>query len=168
MLRSISLRAPDKVKARMLDLGQPTSSLCPHNRPMFTRRFKIVFARICIALLCMQAAVAAYACPAFVADIEAAQARSTHHGHHAPAAKDACDQHPSDSVPGKTMCHQHYAGDQSVGSGSLGSASAAPALPLAVVDTLEPAMPAASRVLPILLQRSTAPPLSIRFLVLRI
>ena len=134
---------------------------------MFTRRFKLAFARFCIALLCMQAAIAAYACPAFVADIEAAQALSAHNNH-APAVSDACDQHPSDSSPGKVMCHQHYAGDQSVGSGSLASASAAPALPLAILAAVEPAMPAGGRVLPILLQRSTAPPLSIRFLVLRI
>ncbi len=134
---------------------------------MFTRRFKQAFARVCIALLCMQAAVAAYACPAFVADIEAAAKATAHEVHQGAMGGDCAEQHPGNNA-GKTMCHQHYAGDQAVGTAGLGSASAALTLPLAIVTLLEPAKLNATTVLPVLLQRSTTPPLSIQFQVLRI
>ncbi len=136
---------------------------------MFTRRFKMTFARLCIALLCLQAAVAAYACPAFLADIEAAAAAHAKHAGHAMAPAGDCEQqHPASDAAGKTMCHQHYSGEQSVGASTLASASAAPTLPLAIVALIEPAKPSGSIVLAALLQRSTAPPLSIQFQVLRI
>lgn len=138
---------------------------------MFTRRFKMALARLCIALLCLQAAVAAYACPAFLADIEAAAgaaAQAKHAGHAMAPAGDCEQQHPAGDAAGKTMCHQHYSGEQSVGTSTLASASAAPTLPLAIVTLIEPAKPSGSIVLAALLQRSTAPPLSIQFQVLRI
>lgn len=138
---------------------------------MFTRRFKTAFARVCIALLCLQAAVAAYACPAFLADLEAAAKVAAHSGHaeHAMAPSGDCEQqHPAGDAAGKNMCHQHYSGEQSVGAGTLASATAAPTLPLAFVTLIEPAAPAGSIVLAALLQRNTAPPLSIQFQVLRI
>lgn len=133
---------------------------------MFTRRFRKTLARICVALLCMQAGLSAYACPAFLLDLEAAAAPAVHH--EAPPAEMAadCGEHAQNTAD-KAMCHQHYAGDQSVGGTSLASASAAPSLPLTLTAMVEPAMRAGT-VLPVLLQRDTAPPLPIRFLVLRI
>jgi hypothetical protein len=134
---------------------------------MFTRRFKQAFARLCIALLCMQEALAAYACPAFLTDIAEATPVAVHQSHEAAMSGD-CEQHAAGNSAGKSMCHQHYAGDQSVGSASLASASTVPTLPLAIVSVLEPAQLSGKRVLPVLLQRNTAPPLAIQFQVLRI
>ena len=126
---------------------------------MFTRRFKLAFARLCIALLFLQGAVAAYACPAFLADLARVEAMS--------AGAAGCENHGAAQTVDRSACHQHYAGDQSVGTTSLASAASAPTLPLAIVPWDEPAMPAGT-VPPLLLQRATAPPLSIQYLVLRI
>lgn len=129
---------------------------------MLTRRFRYTFARLCVALLCLQAAVAAYACPGFVAEVKAAAAIVEN------AAAGDCQEHVNAGNSAQTTaCHQHYAGDQSVGTASLASAASASTMPLAIVPLLEPAVAARSS-LPILLQRSTAPPLAIRFQVLRI
>jgi hypothetical protein len=68
----------------------------------------------------------------------------------------------------KSTCHQHYAGDQSVGTVTLASASVPQMSPLAIMPAMEPAQPVLRSGLPVLLQRNTAPPLSIRFQVLRI
>jgi len=138
---------------------------------MFTRRFKLWFARLCIALLCMQAVVSAYACPAFLGDLQKAAAASAQdeHAHHGGAAMSGdCGEHTAPNSADRTMCHQHYAGDQSVGTATLASAAAPDALPLAFASIIAPAATLPGNVLPVLLQRITSPPLSIRFQVLRI
>jgi len=137
---------------------------------MFTRRFKQGFARLCIALLCMQAVASAYACPAFLGDLQNAAAASaqTGHEHHAAAMSGDCGEHNARTAADRNMCHQHYAGDQSVGTATLASAAAPLALPLPFLAVVEPVAATPRTVLPVLLQRSTAPPLSIRFQVLRI
>ena len=128
---------------------------------MFTRRFKLAFARLCIALLFLQGAVAAYACPAFLADLARVEAMT------ADVAGDGCENHGTAQTVEKSACHQHYAGDQSVGTPGLASAASAPTLPLAIVPLVEPTM-SARTVPPLFLQRATAPPLSIQYLVMRI
>jgi hypothetical protein len=137
---------------------------------MFTRRFKQAFARLCIALLCMQAVVSAYACPAFLGDLQNAAAPSAQdeHAHHGAAMPGDCGEHNARNTADRNMCHQHYAGDQSVGAATLASAAAPVALPLAFASVIEPAAAMPGHVLPVLLQRITSPPLSIRFQVLRI
>jgi hypothetical protein len=137
---------------------------------MFTRRFKLWFARLCIALLCMQAVVSAYACPAFLGDLQktAAATAQDQHAHHGTAMSGACDESTAPGTVDRTMCHQHYAGDQSVGTATLASAAAPAVLPLAFAPAMEPVSAMLGNVLPILLQRTTSPPLSIRFQVLRI
>lgn len=135
---------------------------------MFTRRFKQHLARLCIALLCMQAVVAAYACPAFLGDIQPAAVVAVAHADEKPMSGDCEQQQRAASTAEKNMCHQHYAGNQSVGTITLGTSAAAPPLPLTIVAVIAPVMPNASTALPVLLQRNTAPPLSIRFQVLRI
>jgi hypothetical protein len=137
---------------------------------MFTRRFKLSFARLCIALLCMQAVVSAYACPAFLGDLQNAAVASAQdqHADHGAATSGDCGEHNARNAADRNMCHQHYAGDQSVGAATLASAAAPAALPLPFFALVEPVAATPRTVLPVLLQRSTAPPLSIRFQVLRI
>jgi hypothetical protein len=137
---------------------------------MFTRRFKLWFARLCIALLCMQAVVSAYACPAFLGDLRNAAMPSAQDAHasHGAAMSGDCGEHTAPSTADRTMCHQHYAADQSVGAATLVSAAAPVALPLGFAAVIEPAAAMPGTVLPVLLQRITSPPLSIRFQVLRI
>ena len=137
---------------------------------MFTRRFKLAFARLCIALLCMQAVVSAYACPAFLGDVQNATAlrAQDEHAHDTAAMSGDCGEHNPGNQADRNMCHQHYAGDQSVGSTTLASATVPVALPLAFASVIEPAATITGNVLPVLLQRTTSPPLSIRFQVLRI
>lgn len=142
---------------------------------MFTRRFKLAFARCCVALLVLHGAVAAYACPAFLGELQRMEALGgagtlpVHGAAAAEATGEGCEGHGHGPAQGidPWSCHQHYAGDQSVGTASLASAAGAPMLPLANVTFVAPAVPA-DTIPPLLLQRSTAPPLSIQFLVLRI
>jgi len=138
-----------------------------NQRPMFSRRFKSLFARFCIALLCMQAVAAAYACPAFLGELPAPGVHESYDAGTPPMAGD-CEEHPAGPAADMNMCHQHYAGDQSVGGGTLAAAAAAPTLPVMIVAPAEPHSVNGDTVLPALLQRSTAPPLAIRFQVLRI
>ena len=134
---------------------------------MFSRRFKSLFARFCIALLCMQAVAAAYACPAFLSELAASGAQVSQDAA-MPAMAGPCEEHPAGQAADANMCHQHYAGEQSVGGGALATAAAAPTLPVMIVASIEPPSVSGETVLPALLQRSTAPPLAIRYSVLRI
>ncbi|HEY9446869.1 MAG TPA: hypothetical protein VIQ62_07320 [Burkholderiales bacterium] len=138
-----------------------------NQRLMFSRRFKSLCARFCIALFCMQAVAAAYACPAFLGEMTA---MSAHQGQEAQAQPMAghCEEHPAGTPADMNMCHQHYAGDQSVGGGTLAAATEAPALPIMIVAAVEPLSATGETVLPQLLQRITTLPLAIRFQVLRI
>lgn len=137
---------------------------------MLCRRYRKVFARCCVALLGMQAVAAAYACPAFLGELPPALAQASSHETHQATMAGHCEEQPAGNTGNTTtLCHEHYAGDQSVGSGSLGAAAAAPALPVLFAPALEPvARSGGATVLPLLLARTTAPPLAIRFVVLRI
>jgi hypothetical protein len=134
---------------------------------MFTRRFKQGFARLCIALLCMHAVTSAYACPAFMAGLPAAASAQDERARHAASTAD-CGEHAAREAADRNMCHEHYAGDRSVGSPTLASGTPPLALPILFLAPPEPVAAPMPTALQALLQRSTAPPLSIRFQVLRI
>jgi hypothetical protein len=132
---------------------------------MFKRRLKSLLARCCVALICLQAVTAAYACPAFLGELRA-PAMQEHHASAGAAMPGHCDEQPAGNTTDTSLCHEHYAGDQSVGGGALDVPAVA--LPAIIVALAEPASASGEIVLPVLLRQSTAPPLAIAFQVLRI
>lgn len=140
------------------------------SRSMFSRHSTRFYARIFIALVFMQVAMAAYACPLIAKTINAAGAGvAADPAHEHAAAMGGCAQPGSGDAENTSLCHQHYAGDQSFGQGtSVFAAASTTASEAMVPASLKPIAVQRSIVLPILLQRTTAPPLSIRFQVLRI
>ncbi len=134
---------------------------------MFNRHSRRFYARIFIALALMQVAIATYACPLIARTMSAAAVDA---GHQHAAAMEGCAQPGKGDAENTGLCHQHYAGDQTVGNATLAftlesTTSAAVVLP---VSSLKPIAVQRDVVSPILLRRTTAPPLSIRFQVLRI
>ena len=146
---------------------------------MLTRSFRRLMARICIAaLLFSQLAVAAYACEGWPGQADSgmhAQAQAMPAAHHADMpAHDGCAMDPvNDGAPAEpvypNLCQEHcQAGDRSV-QGTLQVAAAAVAvLPILRIEPLQFSSSSGQLVLPVLLARSTAPPLSVRFSVFRI
>lgn len=82
---------------------------------MFSRRFRRFFAHLCAALLLMHFAVAGYACPAGFGPAPLQVSLGAEHADHAAAAS-GCEEQ-TGKLGKENLCHQHYVGDQSVGSG---------------------------------------------------
>ena len=115
------------------------------------------------ALLFMQMAVAAYACPGFDSQSNASQSAATADGMSSEAGCAMGDK----TQP--NLCRQHCQQGSQTLDQSLPAAILTPVLPLLAVVDSEPALPCAapedSREF---LARTTAPPPSIRFCVFRI
>ena len=121
-----------------------------------------------MALLLMHAAFTAYACPAFLSDLALAGDATPRAAQADDAMSGGCTDHETGNTAERNICHQHYAGEQSIGVPTLASTGSPVALPLPFVSLVEPVIDTPHAALAVLLQRSTAPPISIRFLVLRI
>lgn len=132
---------------------------------MFRRRFKNFLARVCIALLFMQATVAAYACPIYTNAETAGSYAITDDA--SGAMSQGCDEQLR-NIGSSKLCHQHYAGDLSGGTVNFAFAPPAADVPVMIVSTIKPVPAWDASVLPVLLHRATGPSLSIRFQVLRI
>ncbi len=132
---------------------------------MWNRRLKHKLARWCVALLLLQAAVSAYACPGFVTVLDDARARATHVM--AGADSPGHDHDQGAHAAGPAVCHQHFSGEQWLGSMNPQPVSGPPPAPILVVSTVEYAVPVASEPASFL-GRQTGPPLSVRFQVFRI
>ena len=132
---------------------------------MFTRTLKRLVAKIGIAaILFTQMAVAAYACSAMAGQSENALVAMAS-GEHA-ARTDGCEQSGAEN---QNLCQQHCQGiNQSVGTTPHLSVPTLAPMPVANVEPVRPAAAPGVVVLPVLLERITAPPLSIRFQVFRI
>ena len=140
------------------------------SRSMLSRHSRRFYARIFIALVFMQVAIAAYACPLIAQSMIAGAAMAaSDHAHEHAAAMGSCAQTGSGDAENTSLCHQHYAGDQSLGQTTLAFADASTTASEVMVTAAVQTIPVQPRVvLPILLHRATEPPLSIRFQVLRI
>jgi hypothetical protein len=134
-------------------------------RAMFTRPVKRLIAKACMALLLfMQIAVAAYACPGLLGT-----------GGDAPGAMPAtipqtemaaCAEIDATNA---NLCVQYWqTGNQSVEIAPQIHLPPTAVLRLAVMEPVQPASAVGVTILPLLLERTTAPPPSIRFGILRI
>ncbi len=132
---------------------------------MSARVFRHLIAKLGIAvMLFAQLAVAVYACPGLTGQPE-----------NAPAPM-ASDQHVAMNGGGEELdannpntCQQHcQAGNQSVDRASNTNVPPVAMVPLTIVEVVRPASALGVTILPVLLERETAPPPSIRFSVFRI
>lgn len=132
---------------------------------MFTRSVKRLIAKACMAiLLFMQLAVAAYACPGLLA--AGSDALGT-----MPATIQQTDMAGCAKIDARNpnICVQYWqAGNQSVEIAPQIHVPPTAVLRLAVIEPVQPASASGVTILPLLLERATAPPPSIRFGVLRI
>lgn len=132
---------------------------------MFTRYLKRLIARACmVILLFMQLAVSAYACPGLLGVAS-----------DAPGARSAISQQ-SDmagcaemDAGNANICVQYWqVGNQSVETAQQVQVPPAALLRLTVIAPIQPVSASGVTILPLLLERTTAPPPSIRFGILRI
>ena len=132
---------------------------------MLTRTLKRLVAKIGIAaILFTQMAVAAYACPALAGRSDTAPAAMASDQH--AGMPEGCNQH--DAVK-PNLCQQHCHGsDQSVDTTPHLSVPLLAPMAMASAEPVQPTAASGVVVLPVLLERITAPPLSIRFQVFRI
>jgi len=133
---------------------------------MFHRSDRRLIARLCLGtLLFMQLAVAAYACPGLLGMAPEQHMSLSAQTMEQGAMSDCADQD-QDNL---NLCRQHYqAGDQF---NQVGELNVVPLAIVAPLTTVEPAPPLAAFgviILPVVLQRTTAPPPHVRFGVFRI
>ena len=132
---------------------------------MFTRVFRHLIAKAGIAvMLFAQLAVAVYACPGLTGQVESAPASMASDQH---VAMNGGSEELDANNP--NTCRQHcQAGNQSVERASSANALPVAMVPLTIVEVVRPASTLGVTILPVLLERETAPPPSIRFSVFRI
>ena len=132
---------------------------------MITRTFKRLIARVAIAaVLFTQLAVAAYACPALTGELGSAPVAVASNQH--AGMTGGCQEVDADN---SNICQQHcLAGNQSVQAAPHLNIPPVAMMSIGVVDLGQPASALGVTVLPVLLERITAPPPSIRFRVFRI
>jgi hypothetical protein len=134
---------------------------------MFSRCFKRLLARVCVALLVMQFTAAAYACATLTSSTTASSLTTATARDSDGAIGSGCEEQLR-NIGNSKVCHQHYAGDFSAGAIDFAFAPPVPEVPATIVNTVRSGSGSDITVLPALLRRATGPALSIRFQVLRI